>query len=61
MTSLLIVFLAHDEGQDLIEYTLLMAFIVVSVAGLMMGLGDSVKTITSISKSQIDLANTMLH
>lgn len=61
MTSLLMSCLAHDEGQDLVEYSLLMAFVVVTMAGLVMGLGDSVKSITSISKSQIDAANTLIH
>ena len=61
MTSLLISCLAHDEAQDLVEYTLLMAFVIVTMAGLVMGIGESVKTITSVSASQINAANAMIH
>ena len=61
MTSLLKNFLIHDEAQDLVEYSLLVAFVFFTVAGLVMGLGDSVKTITSISNSQLSSANAQLH
>jgi len=52
--------LREDQGQDVIEYTLLMAFIVFVVAGLAGGLGASVAGITSVSNSQIAAANTMV-
>ena len=52
--------LREDEGQDLVEYTLLTAFIVFVVAGLAGGLGASVAGITSVSNSQISAANTMV-
>jgi Flp pilus assembly pilin Flp len=53
-------FFRDDEGQDLIEYTLLMAFVVFVVAGLASGLGSSVTGITSVSNSQISAASTMV-
>jgi len=59
-TSLWKSLLREDEGQDLIEYTLLMAFIVFVVAGLAGGLGASVAGITGVSNSQIAAANTMV-
>ena len=61
MISLLVSCLANNEAQDLIEYTLLMAFVIVTMAGLILGIGDSVKTITSMSTSQINAADAMLH
>jgi Flp pilus assembly pilin Flp len=61
MTSLLISCLTNTEAQDLIEYSLLMAFVIVTMAGLILGIGDSVKTITSISNSQINAANDLIH
>jgi len=61
MLSMLISFLAHDEGQDLVEYTLLMAFVIVTMTGLVMEIGDSVKTVTNISTSQLNAADTMTH
>jgi len=57
MTSLLISCLTNTEAQDLIEYTLLMAFVIVTMAGLILGIGDSVKTITSVSNAQINAAD----
>jgi Flp pilus assembly pilin Flp len=61
MISLLVSCLENNEAQDLIEYTLLMAFVIVTMAGLILGIGDSVKTITSISNSQLNAADGMLH
>lgn len=38
-------FLREEEGQDLIEYTLLLAFMVVAAAAIYMGVGASVASI----------------
>jgi Flp pilus assembly pilin Flp len=54
-------FWSEEKGQDLIEYTLLVAFVMFTIIGLASGLGNSVKGITSISNSQITYANTMVH
>jgi Flp pilus assembly pilin Flp len=51
-------FWADDSGQDLIEYTLLMAFVALSSAALFIGGGRSVKGIWSTSNSQLTAANT---
>lgn len=51
-------FLADDQGQDLIEYTLLMAFVALASAALFIGAGGSIKGIWSTSNSQLDAANT---
>ena len=48
---------ADDDGQDLIEYTLLMAFVALSSAALFMGAGRSVKGIWSTTNSQLVAAN----
>lgn len=47
---------ADEEGQDLIEYTLLLAFVVFSLTGLFLGLSNSVAGITGLSNSQINAA-----
>ena len=47
-----------DQGQDLIEYTLLMAFVALASAALFIGAGGSIKGIWSSSNSQLDAANT---
>ena len=47
-----------DEGQDLIEYTLLMAFVALASAALFIGAGGSVQGIWSTTNSQLGAANT---
>ena len=50
----------HDEqGQDLIEYTLLMAFVALASAALFLGAGGSIKGIWSTSNSQLTAANSV--
>ena len=51
-------FLRDEQGQDLIEYTLLLAFVALASAALFMGAGNSVKGIWSITNSQLIAANT---
>ena len=51
-------FLREEEGQDLIEYTLLMAFVALASAALFIGAGGSVKGIWSTTNSQLTAANS---
>jgi len=51
-------FLREESGQDLIEYTLLLAFVALASAALFIGAGGSVKGIWSIANSQLAVANT---
>jgi Flp pilus assembly pilin Flp len=51
-------FFSDEQGQDLIEYTLLLAFVALASAALFIGAGNSVKGIWSITNSQLDAANT---
>jgi Flp pilus assembly pilin Flp len=48
----------EDQGQDLIEYTLLMSFVALASAALFQGAGGSVKGIWSTSNSELTKANT---
>jgi Flp pilus assembly pilin Flp len=50
----------QDGGQDLIEYTLLLAFIVFVTAGVVSIGGESIRGITSKSNSQISAANELV-
>ena len=50
--------LIDDSGQDLIEYTLLMAFVALASAALFIGAGGSVKGIWSTTNSQLAAANS---
>jgi Flp pilus assembly pilin Flp len=47
----------EEEGQDLIEYTLLLAFVVFITAGVMSIGGTSVKGIVNTSNSQLVAAS----
>ena len=58
MNQLIRRFVSDDQGQDLIEYTLLMAFIAMASAALYLGAGGSIKGIWSVSNSQLAAANT---
>lgn len=51
-------FLSDDQGQDLIEYTLLLAFVALASAALFMGAGGSISGIWNTSNSQLAAANT---
>jgi Flp pilus assembly pilin Flp len=50
--------LVDDHGQDLIEYTLLMAFVALASAALFLGSGGSLAGIWGTSNSQLVAANT---
>lgn len=58
MTQFFRSFSADDQGQDLIEYTLLMAFVALASAALFLGAGGSISGIWSTSNSQLAAANT---
>jgi Flp pilus assembly pilin Flp len=51
-------FLNDEQGQDLIEYTLLMAFVALASAALFLGAGSSISGIWTVSNSQLAAANT---
>jgi Flp pilus assembly pilin Flp len=50
--------LKEDRGQDLIEYTLLMAFVALASAALFIGVGGSVNGILTTVNTQLQAANT---
>jgi Flp pilus assembly pilin Flp len=47
-----------EQGQDLIEYTLLMAFVALASAALFIGAGSSLKGIWTATNTQLATANT---
>ena len=42
-----------EQGQDLIEYTLLMAFVALASAALFLGAGGSIKGIWTVTNTQL--------
>jgi len=51
-------FVRDEQGQDLIEYTLLLAFVCLASAALFISAGDSLKGIWSQANGIVTNANT---
>lgn len=51
-------FLADEDGQDLIEYTLLLAFVALASAALFIGAGGSIQGIWTVTNTQLAAANS---
>ena len=49
-------FIRDEEGQDLIEYTLLLAFVALASAALFINAGGSISTIWQIANNQLNKA-----
>jgi len=56
MTTLLRNLWNDDQGQDLIEYTLLMAFVALASAALFINAGSSVSKIWNVANTQLSTA-----
>jgi Flp pilus assembly pilin Flp len=59
MKHMLRSFLLDENGQDLIEYTLLMAFVAMASATLFMSVGTSIAGIWTTTNSQLAAANNL--
>lgn len=53
MKELLLSFLRDEQGQDLIEYTLLLAFVALASAALFISAGGSITSIWSVGNSRL--------
>ena len=51
-------FCRDEQGQDLIEYTLLLAFVALASAALFIGAGQSVMGIWTATNTQLSAANS---
>ena len=58
MTTFVMNLLKDEQGQDLIEYTLLMAFVALASAALFIGAGGSISGIWTTTNSRLVAANT---
>lgn len=58
MKNMIMNFVKDEQGQDLIEYTLLMAFIALASAAIFTNAGTSIKGIWSQASSQLVAANS---
>lgn len=50
-------FIRDEQGQDLIEYTLLMAFVALASAALFIGAGGSIQGIWTVTNTDLASAN----
>ena len=51
-------FLKDEQGQDMIEYTLLVAFVALASAAIYIGAGNQIKGIWTQANSNLAAANT---
>ena len=58
MKQFIVRFVRDEQGQDLIEYTLLLAFVCLASAALFISAGDSLKGIWAQANGIITNANT---
>jgi Flp pilus assembly pilin Flp len=56
MKTPMVNFLQDEQGQDLIEYTLLLAFVALASAALFIGTGGSVSSIWSAASTSLSNA-----
>ena len=52
-------FWMDEQGQDLIEYTMLLGFVALASAALLISAGGSIKGIWTTTSSQLSYANTL--
>ena len=58
MKNMFMRFVKDEQGQDLIEYTLLMAFIALASAAIFVNAGKSISTIWGSASTQLSNAAT---
>jgi len=58
MKNMIARFLREEDGQDLVEYSLLLAFVCLGAAALFVGAGNQVFSIWTIANKYLTNANT---
>jgi Flp pilus assembly pilin Flp len=51
-------FVREEQGQDLVEYTLLLAFVCLASAALFINAGGAIKGIWTVANTSLAAANT---
>jgi Flp pilus assembly pilin Flp len=54
-------FVQDEQGQDLVEYTLILSFVLFAVIGLALGYSSSIAGVTSTTNSNLSLASRATH
>lgn len=60
MKNLFVRFLREEQGQDLVEYTLLLAFVCLASAALFIAAGGSINGIWTAANGILSNANTAI-
>ena len=58
MKNMIVRFVREEQGQDLVEYTLLLAFVCLASAALFIGAGTTMRNIWAIANGVLVNANT---
>jgi len=58
MKKLFVNFLREEQGQDLVEYTLLLAFVCLASAAIFIGAGGQLAGIWSVANTKLVCANS---
>lgn len=58
MKKIMLAFLREENGQDLIEYTLLLAFVALASAAVFIGAGGSIQGIWGTTNTALSNANS---
>ena len=58
MKQLVMRFVREEEGQDMVEYTLLLAFVCLASAALFINVGTSLSGIWNVANTRATAANT---
>jgi pilus assembly protein Flp/PilA len=58
ISSMLKAFWQEEEGQDMVEYALLLAFVALAGVSLLSGIGGSIKGIFTSINTNLGAANT---
>jgi Flp pilus assembly pilin Flp len=56
--SLIYRFIREEQGQDLVEYTLLLAFVCLASAAMFVNAGQSISGIWNVANSRLTHANS---
>ncbi|MGI8988716.1 MAG: Flp family type IVb pilin [Bryobacteraceae bacterium] len=56
MKSLLISLITEEQGQDLVEYSLLLGFLCLAAAALFIGAGGNIQTVWTVANNQLSTA-----
>ena len=58
MKNAIVRFVRDDQGQDLVEYTLLLAFVALASAALFIGAGGSIGGVWTQANTKLSQANS---